>query len=85
MASGVRVPIVAIRLLGGKMHLTCMAAGPLPASSEACAVTVFGEDGAGVCQGYCGVTWREAGPLDTLTLRIALDMARCYGDAEAAS
>jgi hypothetical protein len=82
VVSGARIPVTEITLRGGSLHLECTARGPLPASDGTCAVTVFGEDGTGVGQGYCDVTWEEVGACDTLALSIAMTFERCYGDAE---
>lgn len=85
MASGARLPVTEVALRGGKVSLECTARGPIPASDGPGAVTVFGEDGIGVGQGYCDLTWREVGPDDTLYLSVTLNFERCYGDAEAAA
>lgn len=85
VAAGTCVPVTGIALRGGKVILTCTATGPIPASDDVGAVTVFGEDGTGFGQGYCNLTWPEVGPDDTLALSVAMNFERCYGDAEAAS
>jgi hypothetical protein len=83
MASGTRIPVTEVALRGGKIVLTCTAAGPIPASDGVGAVTVFGEDGTGVGQGYCNLTWSEVRPCDTLALSVTMGFESCYGDVEA--
>lgn len=85
VASGTLVPVTEIALRGGKVILTCTATGPIPASDDVGAVTVFGEDGICFGQGYCNLTWPEVRPCDTLLLTITMGVDRCYGDAEAAT
>lgn len=83
VADGRRFPITEIRLAGGTMALTCTVRGPVPSYSGTGPVTVFGEDGIGVCQGDCALSWCEVLPHETLTLHISMAMETCYGDAEA--
>jgi len=63
---GHKVPIVAVELRDGKVHFVGSADGPLPAASGW--ITVVGRDGQGICQGDEVVSWKAAGPCDTLRL-----------------
>lgn len=76
-------PVTEMRLAGGKMCLTCAVQGPVP-TFEGGAVTVFGADGIGVCQGDSLVTWPDVRPEDTLVVHISMAWDSCYGDAEEA-
>ena len=79
---GVQFPVTGIRLAQGKVILACTVPGPVAAYDAVTPVTVFGEDGLGVCQGDCLLQWLEVGPGDTLQVQVLLAMNRCYGDAE---
>lgn len=81
MVDGHRLGISSITLRGGKIVLTCTAKGPLPACDGG-AITVFGEDGAGVCQGYSVFAWSEISPYEMLSFNVAVGFESCHGDAE---
>jgi hypothetical protein len=82
VVEGIRLPILEIRLRDGGMDLRCHLEGPVSAV-EGGAVTVFGEDGTGICQGRCdGARWQAVGPGETLTVRLEMKITWCYGDAE---
>jgi hypothetical protein len=80
---GRRLPVMEMRLAHGRICLSCSIRGPVPAYDGTIPVTVFGEDGIGVCQGDCAFSWPEAGPHDTFILNVEMCMNRCFGDAEA--
>jgi hypothetical protein len=46
------------------------------------AVTIFGEDGTGICQGYSSVRWEKIHSWKTLIVEISMQMDTCFGDAE---
>lgn len=78
---GIRLPVTDVRLRGGRMVFWCTVAGPVRAVDGVFAVTVFGEDGTGICQGDCAVRWCDVGPEESLAFRIGLRMDECWGDA----
>jgi hypothetical protein len=83
MVDGVRIPVVGVSLARGKTTLHGQKRGPLAASAPgARALTVFGADGIGICQGYTSASWPELGFLDVLDLNVDMSMTTCYGDAE---
>lgn len=83
MVDGLRIPVVAVSLVGGNAVFRGQAHGPLAASAPgARALTLFGSDGVGICQGYTNASWRELGSLDVLDLQLGMGMTTCYGDAE---
>ena len=83
VVNGVQVPITRMVFRGGKLHLTCSSPGPFaPHHGEPLMVTVFGEDGQGVSQALCYITWDRVREQDTLTLEIDVAWSTCYGDAE---
>lgn len=81
VVDGIRLPIDSMALHGGKLVLTCAVRGPLPARQGG-AVTVFGDDGGGVAQGYSNVSWAEVGPSQVLSCEITMGFESCHGDAE---
>jgi hypothetical protein len=82
VVEGIRLPILEIRLRDSGMDLWCHLDGPV-AAAEGGTVTVFGEDGTGICQGRCdSARWRAVGPGETLTVKLEMKMTCCYGDAE---
>jgi hypothetical protein len=83
LIEGISVPVTEVSLRGGGIVFKCVLTGPV-AAVEGGAVTIFGEDGTGICQGYCGdVSWIAVAPGETLMVKVEMKMDRCYGDAEA--
>lgn len=79
---GISVPVTSVSLHGGKLILQCTLAGPVRASAGG-AVTIFGDDDAGICQGYSDeVSWPEVKEGETLMVSVRMQVANCYGDAE---
>lgn len=63
---GCRLEIECIALIAGKIRVTASAPGPLRAGNGY--VTLFGEDGRGVCQGADMTSWPEISAADHLAL-----------------
>jgi len=81
-AGGIRIPVTEISLRESRLTLRCALAGPAQEFSGG-AVTIFGEDGSGICQGYCDdLRWREVAEGEALEVTINMQMERCLGDAE---
>lgn len=82
---GIRVPVTRVSLRDGGLILWCTLTGPLP-PVDGGTVTIFGEDGAGICQGYCkDVRWKDVRTGDVLHVKISMQVGYCYGDAEPAA
>jgi hypothetical protein len=81
LVEGIRIPITDISLRGSQMVFRCMLRGPV-AAVDSGTVTIFGEDGSGICQGHSSVKWKEIHSWETLKVEINMQMDTCYGDAE---
>lgn len=83
MIEGTRLPVAEVSLRGGQVVFQCMLQGPVTAVDGG-AVTIFGEDGLGICQGYCEeVRWKDVALGEVLMVYVAMRMDSCYGSAEA--
>jgi hypothetical protein len=81
LIEGIRIPITGIVLRKGQMVFRCAKRGPV-AAVDGGAVTIFGEDGTGICQGYSSVRWEKIHSWKTLIVEISMQMDTCFGDAE---
>lgn len=83
VVNGLHIPVTGVSLRQGMVVFQCTLAGPV-APMDGAAVTIFGEDGRGICQGNCDdVRWRRVLQGESLLLEIRMIMDRCYGDADA--
>jgi hypothetical protein len=82
MVEGHRFGVTGISLAGGKILLRVTRRGPAPAFDGPAAVTVFGEDDLGICQGNVHLDYGEVGEREALTVTINMKMDKCFGDAE---
>lgn len=82
VVNGLHIPITGIRLCRSMVVLQCTLNGPV-APMDGAAVTIFGEDGTGICQGSCeDVRWPRVPSGGHLVLELRMTMDRCYGDAD---
>lgn len=70
------LPITALHLAGGRIHVTVRITGPLPAV-DARDYSLFGRDGSQIVRGNNAgrpIRWQRVGPRDTLAVVIQLEV-----------
>ena len=83
VVNGIRLPIVDVTLAGGYIKFLCRRPGPVRASDPSpMAVTLFGADDVGVCQGLSNTSWRKVRKGEFLDFVVTFRSDTCYGDAE---
>ena len=79
---GLRMPITGMSLQNGMIVFWASMQGPMAASGGIRPVTIFGEDGLGICQGDVSLSWPDLSKREVLKLSITMTMKQCYGDGE---
>ena len=75
VVGGVAVPVTSITLAGGQIAVNARLQGPAPAATGP--VTIFGEDGIGICQ-CSAMTWPVISDYNSVEIVVKLQvMAVC--------
>lgn len=84
VVNGLEIPVTDVALRSSKICLTCEVAGPLAPFGGEVTLTVFGEDGTGLCQADCAeLAWPRVLQGEVLTVRVNIQANACFESIQA--